>query len=79
MSDTSGAMIEEIAAADYGEHIPQYRGELTELVHSRRLPDELTWNPGAVLALTRSQPAAQVASQTNAIVVDTLMRGFLFQ
>lgn len=52
------ATIEEIAAADYGEHVPEYRGELTELVHSPWLPDVLTWNPGAVLALTRSRTPA---------------------
>ncbi|WP_433368015.1 hypothetical protein ACQPZX_40735 [Actinoplanes sp. CA-142083] len=47
------AAIEEIAAADYGVDVPRYRRELTELVHSPWLPDNLEWNPGEVLALTR--------------------------
>jgi hypothetical protein len=48
------AALDEIAAADYGAHVQEYRRELTELVHSPWLPDELTWNPGEVLTLTRS-------------------------
>lgn len=52
------AMIDEIAVADYGEHLLEFRAELTELVHSPWLPDELPWNPGEVLALMRSQTPA---------------------
>lgn len=52
------AALDEIAMADYGAHVQEYRRELTELVHSPWLPDELTWNPGEVLALTRrTRPA----------------------
>jgi hypothetical protein len=39
------ATIEEIAAADYGEHIPEFRGELTELVHSPWLPTNSRGTP----------------------------------
>src|SRR4051812_37194626 len=54
------AALDEIATADYGAHAQEYRRELTELVHSPWLPDELTWNPGEVLALTRStRPASR--------------------
>ncbi|RSM72584.1 hypothetical protein DMB66_05450 [Actinoplanes sp. ATCC 53533] len=52
------ASLDEIAAADYGAHVREYRQELTELLHSPWLPDELTWNPGEVLALTRSATPA---------------------
>jgi hypothetical protein len=47
------AAIEEIASADYGVDVPEYRRALTELVHSPWLPDDLIGNPGEVLALTR--------------------------
>ena len=54
------AALDEIAMADYGAHVREYRQELTELVHSPWLPDALTWNPGEVLALTRwTQPAGR--------------------
>ena len=52
------AALDEIAAADYGAHVQEYRQELTELVHSPWLPDELPWNPGEVLALTRWETPA---------------------
>ncbi|MEV6306461.1 hypothetical protein AB0M02_44125 [Actinoplanes sp. NPDC051861] len=47
------AAIDEIAAADYGFDVPGNRRALTDLVHSPWLPDDLTGNPGEVLALTR--------------------------
>jgi hypothetical protein len=54
------AALDEMATADYGAHLQEYRQELTELVHSPWLPDELTWNPGEVLALTRwARPASR--------------------
>jgi hypothetical protein len=54
------AAIEEIAAADYGVDVPEYRRALTELVHSPWLPDDLIGNPGEVLALTRwTTPASR--------------------
>jgi hypothetical protein len=50
--------IEEIAAADYGFDVPGNRRELTALVHSPWLPDELIRDPAEVLALTRwTEPA----------------------
>lgn len=48
------AALDEIAAADYGDHAREYRLSLTDLVHSPWLPEELTWDPGEVLSLTRS-------------------------
>lgn len=48
------AALDEIAAADYGYQALEHHRELSELVHSPWLPDELGWNPGEVLALTRS-------------------------
>jgi hypothetical protein len=47
------AALDEIAVADYGVEAREHRQALTELVHSACLPDELTWYPGEVLALTR--------------------------
>ncbi|MEU4159178.1 hypothetical protein [Actinoplanes sp. NPDC026670] len=47
------ALIEEIAAADYGFDIPGYREGLLELVHSPWLPDVLIQDTAEVLALTR--------------------------
>ncbi|BEL03931.1 hypothetical protein Q0Z83_021220 [Actinoplanes sichuanensis] len=54
------ALIEEIAAADYGFDIPGNREGLLELVHSPWLPDELIQDPAEVLALTRwSTPSSE--------------------
>lgn len=54
------AALDEIAMADYGYQAQEHRRELTELVHSPWLPDELTWTPGEVLALTRwTRPASR--------------------
>jgi hypothetical protein len=53
-----GAALDEIAMADYGAEVQEHRRELTELVHGGRLPRELGWNPGEVLALTRWETPA---------------------
>lgn len=47
------AAIEAIAAADYGFDVPGHRRELTELVRSPWLPEELLGGVAEVLALTR--------------------------
>jgi hypothetical protein len=52
------AALDEIATADYGTEVQEHRRALTELVHSAWLPDELKWNPGEVLALTRWETPA---------------------
>ncbi len=43
------AMVDEIAALDYGMHVEEYRGSIEDLMGVRRLPQRLPWRPGAVL------------------------------
>jgi hypothetical protein len=62
------AAIEEIATADYGVDVPEYRRALTELVHSPWLPDDLIGNPGEVLALTPVDNASEPARPPPAAV-----------
>lgn len=67
------AAIEEIATADYGVDVPEYRRALTELVHSPWLPDDLIGNPGAVLALTRSTTPASRRGHLQRLFACTLL------
>lgn len=47
------SMVDEIATADYGVDVGEHRRAIEELRRARRLPDELSWHPEEVLALTR--------------------------
>jgi hypothetical protein len=49
----TASMLEEIAAADYGFDVDENRRALEELRTDPWLPDELSWHPEEVLALTR--------------------------
>ena len=48
-----GSMVEEVASADYGVDVAEHRRAIEELRRVRRLPNELSWHPEEVLALTR--------------------------
>jgi hypothetical protein len=67
------AAIEEIAMADYGADVPENRRALTELVHSPWLPDDLNWNPGEVLALTRWMTPASRRDHLKRLFACTLL------
>jgi hypothetical protein len=47
------SMIDEIAAADYGNDVDQHRHAITELLAARQWPSHLDWHPLEVLELTR--------------------------
>lgn len=47
------SMMDEIATADYGVDAGEHRHAIEELRRARRLPNELSWHPEEVLALTR--------------------------
>jgi len=47
------SMVDEIAAAAYGVDVAEHRRAIEQLRHVRRLPEELSWHPEEVLALTR--------------------------
>jgi hypothetical protein len=47
------SMVDQIAAADHGVDAAEHRRAIEELRRARRLPDELSWHPEEVLALTR--------------------------